>query len=57
MEFTARERHTLAYTLDLALARGALDLDPVKTPTDLYWVARVLGTMGRLYLEVVEGLA
>ncbi len=61
--FTARERHTLAYVLDLGLQRDGNDLlwdiihYPVKTPTEFYWEARALGTMGRLYREVVEALA
>jgi len=60
--FTAREQHALAYALDLALQHESTDLlwdlihYPAKTPTELYWTARAVGTMGRLYLEVVEGM-
>ena len=61
--FTEHERHALAYALDMALQHDghALLWDiidcPHKISTEFYWAARSLGTMGRLYLEVVEGLA
>ena len=60
--FTELERHALAYALDQTLQYDANDLRwdlidyPVKTPTELYWAARAVGTMGRLYIKILEGL-
>ena len=61
--FTEHERHALAYALDLALQIGVNDLrwdlidPPLKSPSEIYWDARALGTMGRLYLELAETLS
>ncbi len=60
--FTERERRAMAYALEWTLRTRGNDVAralilPVPTVNSSYLVARALGTMARLYDELLETLS